>query len=754
MAISITSSVNLNDTTNVASGLAVTVTGREFPTENYTYELSVGGTVIATSTNKLNSFTITGITATEIYDNAYLHNLSGVVSLTGHDALDTDTYTKTGTLTINARLSSLVVTSPKDTSVLNMDLANPVNVITSWTRPHTAFHGRIKMYVNGTLAVNRGWFDTGANFDVVTEGYDSAIITAMGGVSPADLRYDLITEFQTGASTYTALSGVSDTETYADAITRTFITKSTVVLSNFTINSDLITNDLAYTLTSDASTTNNITLYVNSVSIMQITGITASGVFNITSTELTAMLNATDQITTSSCTAYAIVETFVGATSFGTTQSANVIATIDATYVPIITAQSYAEKTTSPDVNTLIGKFVQGISTLEFLTSGNTTASGTRIKQIKVEFNPKPILTDYLYTDNITSLTNKSLITTALLNSGTSNAIITITDFRNRATTYTHLNIAVLAYITPTINTFNVIRCGSGGSLNAIGIYGKYTLNGSVSSLINGTEKNELYYRIGYKLTGGGAYTYYSAVDTNAISFNSTYVSANGDYNVANVYDVIIEVYDVLTSGAKITSTDTMPYGKVAMMWGDDYVSFGKTATGTYNVETGAKGIGTEGQFVSTVATGTAPLVVASGTMVSNLNVQKLNGAEYSTTTFTPRLYGLTTAGTGTYTTRLGYYTRIGNIVFFSLDLIWTNHTGAGNMRIDGLPVNANATYDVACAVFAQNITTVANNIVVGYVLKNSNQIVLGSYTITTGANNSIVMDTTGTFKISGHYYV
>jgi len=48
--------------------------------------------------------------------------------------------------------------------------------------------------------------------------------------------------------------------------------------------------------------------------------------------------------------------------------------------------------------------------------------------------------------------------------------------------------------------------------------------------------------------------------------------------------------------------------------------------TGTTKTLSVARGIGTTDQFYSSVATGTAPLVVASTTLVSNLNVQYLNG--------------------------------------------------------------------------------------------------------------------------------
>jgi hypothetical protein len=57
-----------------------------------------------------------------------------------------------------------------------------------------------------------------------------------------------------------------------------------------------------------------------------------------------------------------------------------------------------------------------------------------------------------------------------------------------------------------------------------------------------------------------------------------------------------------------------------------------------------------------------------------------------SSTTFTPTLEGVTTAGTGTYSVRVGRYVRTGAMVYYSIRLTWSAHTGTGAMRIAGLP--------------------------------------------------------------------
>ncbi len=59
--------------------------------------------------------------------------------------------------------------------------------------------------------------------------------------------------------------------------------------------------------------------------------------------------------------------------------------------------------------------------------------------------------------------------------------------------------------------------------------------------------------------------------------------------------------------------------------------------------------------------------------------------------TFTPVVAGNTAAGVGTYTTQTGNYQRVGNMVYFDLQLTWTAHTGTGTTQITGLPFNAAA---------------------------------------------------------------
>jgi len=76
----------------------------------------------------------------------------------------------------------------------------------------------------------------------------------------------------------------------------------------------------------------------------------------------------------------------------------------------------------------------------------------------------------------------------------------------------------------------------------------------------------------------------------------------------------------------------------------------------------------------------------SSGTSTSNTL------DSYEEGTFTPVVFGRTTAGTGTYTRQNGYYTKVGNLVRVMVDIVLTNHTGTGAFAISGLPFTSEVT--------------------------------------------------------------
>ena len=139
----------------------------------------------------------------------------------------------------------------------------------------------------------------------------------------------------------------------------------------------------------------------------------------------------------------------------------------------------------------------------------------------------------------------------------------------------------------------------------------------------------------------------------------------------------------------------------------------------------------------------------------TGLDLNTLN--YYEEDAFTPIVLGSTSAGTGTYSTQNGTYTRIGNRVFFNAYVSWSAHTGTGFLRFGGLPftaINSSIGYSALNIYMDGAITLGANGVITGYVLPNTTTALLGYYTSGGSASTQVSMDTAGGLIISGHYIV
>jgi len=127
--------------------------------------------------------------------------------------------------------------------------------------------------------------------------------------------------------------------------------------------------------------------------------------------------------------------------------------------------------------------------------------------------------------------------------------------------------------------------------------------------------------------------------------------------------------------------------------------------------------------------------------------------SDYEEGTWTPVIEGTTTAGTGTYTVQSGRYTKIGNRVFFDCNVVWSAHTGTGNMYLAGFPfvpalvfrAIPAVTWDITqtggkapCIVFGSGSFLKANIAEYG----------------NSGAYANIAMDTSGQILVNGSYEI
>lgn len=143
--------------------------------------------------------------------------------------------------------------------------------------------------------------------------------------------------------------------------------------------------------------------------------------------------------------------------------------------------------------------------------------------------------------------------------------------------------------------------------------------------------------------------------------------------------------------------------------------------------------------------------VAAKGLKLDGTASSDVNTLDYyKEGTFTPVLYGLTTAGEGTYTVQTGKYTRIGNTVNITIHLTWTEHTGTGDMRISGLPFASVG--HVSLSNWHTSLSVGSGKVLGTYTVDSSSHVLLCAMD-PTGAATNIPMDTTGTLIISGTYF-
>lgn len=129
---------------------------------------------------------------------------------------------------------------------------------------------------------------------------------------------------------------------------------------------------------------------------------------------------------------------------------------------------------------------------------------------------------------------------------------------------------------------------------------------------------------------------------------------------------------------------------------------------------------------------------------------------DYEEGTFIPAIEGTTAAGVGTYTQQAGYYTKVGNIVFFSIYLDWSAHTGTGNLKVVGLPFASSGSslkgYQNFCGEY--NTLVVGAGKELGLPLTGGNTFFQpGASDPAGGATAAVAMDTAARLRITGHYF-
>ena len=164
--------------------------------------------------------------------------------------------------------------------------------------------------------------------------------------------------------------------------------------------------------------------------------------------------------------------------------------------------------------------------------------------------------------------------------------------------------------------------------------------------------------------------------------------------------------------------------------------------------------------FTTTIGVGAAT-ASASGAGVTFPATQSASSDantldDYEEGTFTPTIVGNATAGTGTYTTQVGAYTKVGRAVTIQIRLSWTAHTGTGVMFVSGLPFTilsggVQASFTVGDA---RDIALTASNILQLFSDTNTTTIQFIQTPTGGGASANVTLDTSATIILAGTYFV
>jgi hypothetical protein len=129
---------------------------------------------------------------------------------------------------------------------------------------------------------------------------------------------------------------------------------------------------------------------------------------------------------------------------------------------------------------------------------------------------------------------------------------------------------------------------------------------------------------------------------------------------------------------------------------------------------------------------------------------------DYEEGTFSPLIIGTTTAGTGTYTTQLGFYTKIGNVVYIQVFLVWSAHTGTGSIYFGGLPFTSKAVgFPQYFFMQSENISITAGNTMYAARVESNDTAGLLIQTPTgTNTRTVVPMDAAGSLNVAGFYFV
>lgn len=217
------------------------------------------------------------------------------------------------------------------------------------------------------------------------------------------------------------------------------------------------------------------------------------------------------------------------------TKTVSFTATVPASVVPTISSITITEAVAGLAAQFLA--YVQNKSRLNVVTGAGGAYSST-ISQIRATIQAK----------NYTGANITSDIVTA---SGTVGVAILVTDSRGRTVSQT-VNVTVVAYTNPAINSMDAYRVNGSGVPSDDGTSIAIPMNFTIASVNN---KNTKSWSLQYRIVGAG--TWSNLASGSVYTYNATYTNLTGLFNANNSYEIRLTITDYFASIERIVTIST-----------------------------------------------------------------------------------------------------------------------------------------------------------------------------------------------------
>mgnify|MGYP001809796724 CR=1 FL=1 len=491
--------------------------------------VQVGSTSYSTAgTSYSMSISLDSTVRNAIYTAANGYTLTGCVDIVVDEFTSSEVFVSSasrdnGTLNIVAVLTSFNVTTANP-----YDLDSPTNLTATWSRPHSAFRGRIKVSVNGDLCINRYGFSTSCSFDPVSLGYLDDMITAMDGVSPGSIVFELVTQFNANTIVDVQTGGTGNTVTRSTGIIMDTYTASTVSNTSVSHNLDTDANtSLTVNITRmDSSMTHTVKYQYYSSStwntLLTASSVATSTTFSFTTANLNTLYAAFT--TTNSVPMRIEVTTYIGAEQIGSPTTKTGTATIINANPTFSTNATYTDTNTT--IQTLLGSttpktLLQSKSTPSVTAGTATAVKSATISSYRVRHGATQSTSA---TSTIAVTADKMVFTTDTV------VYVDVIDSRGNVGTQELLWI-VKPYTAPVRSVNLAYRQDNYGTTGYIEIAWNVQ-----SILVSSVEKNTGYAQYRLKTVGGAYGTAVAITDTASTSGGRlNYSKTSGDGGVVTI---------------------------------------------------------------------------------------------------------------------------------------------------------------------------------------------------------------------------